>query len=201
MTSWAQSLVQLALGFGLTLGMLLLLRQVASGRDWPMRVGHVWWLAALGWLPWLLPWPGWTMLIPTTVLGIVLGTFLFCQWEHDHHLCERCFAEVPADMEAQAIKRKRWLWWYHYRARFLLVSLPVLFLLDPSSFWGGAGHGGLGLGQRASVLIVFAFVWATNRSGRLHGHYQPFCPYCRRWPRRDSDAVPEPTPDPAASRS
>lgn len=195
-----QSVVQIAVAAGLTFGTLRLTRRFARGKDWAMRVGHVWWLAAVGWLPWLLPWPGWTMLIPTTLLGLTLGPLLACQWEHDAHLCERCFGEVPADMEAQAAKRKPWLWWFHKRRPALLALVPVLILLDPSSIWTGGGHGSARLTQQVSILLVFAAVWSSDRAARLHGHYQPFCPYCRRW-RRDRDAVPEPTPDPAASRS
>lgn len=195
-----QSVVQLVLAVVLTFGSLAVVRRLARDKAWAMRVGHVWWLAALGWLPWLFPWPDWWMLAPTTVLGLTLGPLLACQWEHDAHLCERCFGEVPADMEGQAAKRKRWLWWFHNRRLWLLALVPLLILLDPSSIWTGGGHGGTGLAQQVSVLLVFVAVWSSDRAQRLHGHYQPFCPYCRRW-RRDKDPLPEPVPDPAASRS
>lgn len=199
-SSAIEAAVQFGVAIILAAGSYVLTKRLGRDREWAVRVGHVWWVAAAGWLLWLPAWPGWSRVIPTVFLAVTLGSFGACQAEHDAHLCERCFAEVPADMQAQAERRKKWLWLYHNRAKFFLVAIPATLLLDPSGLTASGGQGGLGWGQRLAVALTFLLVVGSDRSRRLHGHYQPFCPYCRRW-RRDRDVeVPTPTPDPAASR-
>lgn len=166
-------------------------RKLGGLAAWVTHAGI--WLGALLVLPhavyYLLnPWTvmpfGWYQLaVPLLfVMGLVLVAF-----HENGAMCERCFAEVPADAAVRATREGGWdRWMLHYYHKNWKVVLPLV-LLAPAVVM---------LIKLYAVSIVWDVVDILLLiSWRTHRLLRPWCPWCNRWDDGGShECIPEPDP-------
>jgi len=113
---------------------------------------------------------------------------------HSRGLCWRCARHAPANPDASVARWRRALWLHHKPGLVLLAgALPVAVLLLGSHFprW-------LSVASDVCILVVAG---SAFWSGIMHRRLRPWCPWCKPWDEGgDSEAVPDPEPDPAVAR-
>jgi len=113
--------------------------------------------------------------------------------QHDATLCVGCIEEVPANAPVCAQRRRKLLWFHHFRYERMvgLVVIPLLLVAPPLLC--------LVLHIQPSVITrmacIPAFVWGFvgAYAASQHRRLRPWCSYCRGWDE-DGDHEPSPTP-------
>lgn len=129
-----------------------------------------------------LPWTWWNF----GSGALFIATMILISWHENGAMCERCFAEVPADASVRAVQNGydyRMLRFYHRINRVIIALvfvLPALVLLldlyAVNIAW-------------SVVDILMILSWRTHRLLR------PWCPWCNRWDDGGShEALPAPDP-------
>ena len=132
------------------------------------------WLGVIPWLTWL-------------------AVIFFAIPHHQHRLCERCAAQLPADPQATSERWRPAFWFEHSKWRYAPSAVLIAFVA--ATWWV---HG-WPLWFYLANSALLAGIWVGYLAMWEHVRLQPWCPWCHWGEGGDEEVSPE-TPVPSASR-
>lgn len=127
---------------------------------------------------WLPRFDAWWQQLLTVVIGVITIAILLGGLFHSGlgFLCDICINRFPLDAPAQAEKRKKRLYAFHFRIKWFYRAFLVYVLsgtiaspMGLARFWGNA----LMTLSLAPMTYWYGYVFRT------HSELKPWCPYCR----------------------